>query len=233
LVRNNLLSKELSIIIPAYNEENGIGKVIDRIQKTFPNDDIEIIVVDDSSTDKTATIAERMGAKVVRHLSNKGYGAALKTGFRCAQGSFIAFLDADNTYPPEVLPAMLQKARKGYEMVVGTRMQSSRMPLKYKIGIKIFNLVVKIYTGKSTGDATSGLRVLRKTVATKLEHLPSGLNFSPAMTVEALLQGLSYTEVSIKCEERVGSSKLKVLRDGWGFLQAILTTRAKRMYEKH
>src|SRR5690349_19044738 len=105
-------SKTLSVVIPAYNEEDGIIRIVERVKAVRPalnavGVELELIVVDDGSRDKTATLAAQCGdTRVVRHLKNRGYGGALKTGFRHATGEWLAFLDADGTYPPEALPEM-------------------------------------------------------------------------------------------------------------------------------
>ena len=125
------MTQRLSVVIPAFNEEQGIGPLLDRlittgnrIQELFPViADVEVIVVDDGSTDATRTIVARFPhVKLIRHAANKGYGAALKTGFSNATGDYMAFLDADATNPPEALPDLVRPIVEGRaDVVVGTR----------------------------------------------------------------------------------------------------------------
>src|SRR5512142_3576077 len=119
----------LSVVIPAYNEENGIAEIAARVLSVEPAlkkvgvDQLELLVVDDGSRDRTAEVAAALpGVSLIRHPKNKGYGAALKTGFSKACGELIGFLDADGTYPPEYFPQLCQAAVKGTERVIGSRM---------------------------------------------------------------------------------------------------------------
>src|SRR5215475_9216453 len=112
----------LSVVIPAYNEENGISEIANRVLAVEPDlkkagvDKLELLVVDDGSKDKTAEVAANIsGVCLIRHPKNKGYGAALKTGFSKASGELIGFLDADGTYPPEYFPQLCQAALNGSE----------------------------------------------------------------------------------------------------------------------
>ena len=103
----------LSVVIPAYNEENGIAEIASRVLSVGPAlqkvgvDRLELLVVDDGSKDRTAEVVQNIaGVTLVRHPKNTGYGAALKTGFAKASGELIGFLDADGTYPPEYFPQL-------------------------------------------------------------------------------------------------------------------------------
>lgn len=128
----------LSVVIPAWNEEDGIQEIMDRVLAIRPDlppvgvEDLELIVVDDGSSDRTAElVAACEGARLIQHEVNGGYGAALKTGFAAAQGEFIGFLDADGTYPPEYFPALCEVAlEQDADIVIGSRMAGadSEMP---------------------------------------------------------------------------------------------------------
>ena len=127
----------ISIIIPVKNEERTIEKCVRSLQAlTYPN--YEIIVVNDGSTDRTAAIAGAMrGVRLVRHPHNRGYGAALKTGYAAATGEWIGFLDADGTYPPEYFPQLCKVAlARNADIVIGSRMagSDSQMPVTRRIG---------------------------------------------------------------------------------------------------
>jgi len=118
----------LSVIVPAYNEESNIPILVERVAKALSGIDYELIIIDDGSIDNTADVAKKFEDKypirVIRHELNKGKIEALKTGLQAARGEFVAFLDADLEYPPEVLPAMLQKALQGHDLVVAIRVDT-------------------------------------------------------------------------------------------------------------
>ena len=124
----------LSVVIPAYNEEDGITEIAKRVLAVKPDlkkvgvKQLELLVVDDGSRDKTASVASKIkGVTLVRHPKNKGYGAALKTGFAQAKGELIGFLDADGTYPPEYFPKLCAAALNGSDLVIGSRMAGRRV----------------------------------------------------------------------------------------------------------
>jgi glycosyltransferase involved in cell wall biosynthesis len=224
----------LSIVIPALNEEDGIAAIIERTLAVEPMlagagvDKLELIVVDDGSTDRTAEIVEGYPqVKLIRHQANRGYGAAIKTGFRQATGEWLAFLDADGTYPPEAFPAMcLAGQEQGADLIIGSRMTGaeSQMPLTRRVGNLFFAGLVSFVGNTTITDSASGQRVIRRAALPKLYPLPDGLNFTPVMSTRALHEDIKMIEVPIRYHERVGRSKLSVTRDGWRFLQSILWT---------
>jgi glycosyltransferase involved in cell wall biosynthesis len=141
----------LSVVIPAYNEEKGIADIIHRVLAIKEDlrkvniDDFELLVVNDGSRDRTCEIATEISSldpsvRVISHLKNRGYGAALKTGFATARGDLIGFLDADGTYPPEFFPQLCVAAMNGGDLVIGSRMmgEDSKMPATRRIGNLFF-----------------------------------------------------------------------------------------------
>lgn len=225
-------SSLLSVVIPAYNEEDGIEEMIARVLAVRPSlaetgVSLELIVVDDGSKDRTAEIVGACpDVRLVRHRVNKGYGAALKTGFQAAEGGLLAFLDADGTYPPEYFPELCQAAQSGAELVVGSRRSgaSSEMPVVRRIGNLIWSQLVSLLSGQRVLDPASGMRVFQATALEKLYPLPDGLNFTPVMSTRAVHEGVKLVEIPIPYKERLGRSKLNVVRDGLRFLQTILWT---------
>jgi glycosyltransferase involved in cell wall biosynthesis len=226
----------LSIVIPAYNEEDGVAEVIERVLRVKPElrkvglDDVELIIVDDCSKDRTAEIVRGyadQGVVLIQHKINRNYGGALKTGFRHARGNYLAFMDADGTYPPEYYPKMYQ-AMIAHEadLVIGSRMAGveSRMPLVRRIGNTVFAGLVSVIAHTRITDSASGQRILKREVLEKLYPLPDGLNFTPVMSTRALHEDIRMIEVPIKYEERDGESKLSVFNDGLRFLFSILGT---------
>jgi hypothetical protein len=229
--------KTLSVVIPAYNEENGITTIVQRVLAIREGltevgiDDLELIVVDDGSRDQTAQITEELaktyeGLRLVRHPRNKGYGAALKTGFSQAKGELIGFLDADGTYPPEYFPALCKLALDGKDLVIGSRMAGaeSKMPLTRRIGNLFFAGLLTLVGRQHVTDSASGMRVFKKEVLQHIYPLPDGLNLTPVMSTRAIHEGIPMAEVAIPYSERVGRSKLSVFRDGRIFLQSIVWT---------
>ena len=224
----------LSVVIPAYNEEGGITQIIERVLSTRPMladvgvDDLELIVVDDGSRDGTATITARYPkVRLIRHPTNRGYGAALKTGFSRARGNLLGFLDADGTYPPEHFPDLCRVAlEEKADLVVGSRMAGaeSEMPLVRRIGNLIFANLVSLLGNHRVSDSSSGMRVIRREALPRLYPLPDGLNFTPVMSTRALHEDICWREVPIPYEERLGRSKLSVVRDGMRFLSTIVWT---------
>jgi glycosyltransferase involved in cell wall biosynthesis len=222
---------QLSVIIPAYNEEDGIAEIITRVLDCQPAlreagvAEMECIVVDDGSRDRTAEIAGQYPIRLIRQ-QNKGYGAAIKTGFRHARGDLLAFLDADGTYPPEHFPQLCQLALAGADVVIGSRMAGaeSEMPLVRRIGNIFFAALLNVVGCTHISDSASGMRVLRREILPQLYPLPDGLNFTPAMSTRALHEHLTMVEAPIPYQERRGRSKLSVIRDGLRFLHAIVWT---------
>jgi len=227
----------LSIVIPAYNEESGIAEIITRVLSVREAiqatglDDLELIVVDDGSQDNTAKITDEMAKgsdtlRLIRHPQNKGYGAALKTGFSQARGELLGFLDADGTYPPEYFPALVKTALNGSELVIGSRMSGadSQMPVTRRIGNYFFAGLLSVVGFQKITDSASGMRVFHRNILERIYPLPDGLNLTPVMSTRAMHEGINMVEVPIPYSERLGSSKLSVVRDGSLFLQSILWT---------
>ncbi|MEW5976912.1 MAG: glycosyltransferase family 2 protein [Acidobacteriota bacterium] len=225
---------KLSVVIPALNEEEGIADIVKRILATEKGlksvgiGGLEVIVVDDGSVDETARIVEdMMGVRLVKHPVNRGYGAAIKTGFNSAKGDFLAFLDADSTYPPEWLAELCRvMIEERADVVIGSRRSGSEssMPPVRRLGNLIWASLVTVLGGQKVQDPASGMRILRRNSLSKLYPLPDGLNFTPVMSTRALHERLKVVEVPIPYRERSGRSKLSVVRDGIRFLKTILWT---------
>lgn len=227
----------LSIVIPAYNEEHGIVEIMHRvlrIQDDLKNigvSEMELLVVNDGSRDQTAheatTVAEKYDCvRVISHPKNKGYGAALKTGFNAARGELIGFLDADGTYPPEYFPQLCKAVLDGADLVVGSRMAGaeSQMPFTRRVGNLIFATLLNILGWQRITDSASGMRVFRKEILRRISPLPDGLNLTPVMSTRAVHEGIKMVEIAIPYSERVGRSKLSVIKDGTRFFQSMVWT---------
>lgn len=224
---------KLSVIIPAYNEEDGIAEIVDRVLAIQPQleavgvEGPELIVVDDGSKDRTVEIVRGYGnVRLIIHAQNRGYGGALKTGFSNATGNLLAFLDADSTYPPEHFPALCQEILKGADLVIGSRMAGakSEMPKTRRLGNFIFANLVSLVGNQRVTDSASGMRVFRRETLERMYPLPDGLNFTPVMSTRAIHEGLKMVEVPIPYAERSGRSKLSVVKDGMRFFNSIIWT---------
>jgi len=218
----------VSIIIPAYNEEHGIGPVLEQLSQVMAASGLqyEVIVVDDGSQDSTAAVAEQhAGVTVLRHKGNRGYGAALKTGIRHANYDLICITDADGTYPNERIPDLVECMIEGnYDMVMGARTGKNvaipliRRPAKWAVG-KLANLVA----GEPIPDINSGLRIFKRSAALRFFNmLPDGFSFTTTITLGMLTNGYLVDYVPIDYYARVGRSKIKPIQDTLNFVQLIL-----------
>ncbi len=223
----------LSVVIPAWNEEEGIEPIIKRVLAIRPalaslDWALEFLIVDDGSRDRTAAlIAKYREVRLIRHLKNRGYGAAIKTGFRYASGEYLAFLDADGTYPPESLPELCRAAvAQKADLVVGSRMggAKSQMPLTRRVGNFAYARLLSLIGNVAVRDTASGMRIIRREILERLYPLPDGLDFTPAMSTRAIHENLKIVEVPIPYAERIGRSKLSVVRDGVRFTNTIVWT---------
>lgn len=225
----------LSVIIPAYNEEGIIAETIQRcidVKKAgfdgSPIDGMEIIVVDDGSQDRTPDIAKEFGEqiKLVSHHVNRGYGAALTSGFHQAKGQLLSFLDGDGTCSPEEFPRLCREMEENSaDLVVGMRIhKDSKMPFIRRLGNRFYAWTLRRLSGARVRDSASGMRVFKREILDKLEPLPTGLNYTPAMTTKAIHEDMVIHETPIPYDVRGGKSKLSVVKDGYWFLRIILDT---------
>ena len=225
------LFHSLTIVIPALNEEEAIGNTISRcleelsyIQREAGLADAEVIVVSDGSTDRTAEIARGFkGVNVIEFKNNRGYGAAIKEGWRQGRGTLLGFLDADGTCDPALFGPMCREALdESADVVLGSRLgPDSKMPRVRRVGNRIYAFLLGLLCGRQVTDTASGMRVVRRKALRYLYPLPDGLHFTPCMSARALLNDLRVIEIPMPYEERVGTSKLSVMWDGFRFLRTI------------
>jgi len=226
----------VSVVIPAYNEERAIGTLLERLRRAADTvraqhprvAEVEIIVVDDASHDRTAEVAAAVaGVRVERLAANRGYGGALQAGFAAARGDWLVFLDADGTYPPEFLdPLVAAMLDSDADIILGSRFAgaTSRMPLVRRVGNVFFARLLSWLTERSITDTASGMRIFKRGVLAQLAPLPTGLHFTPAMSTAALHQRLDIREIPMPYDQRIGASKLNPIVDGLRFLAIILGT---------
>jgi glycosyltransferase involved in cell wall biosynthesis len=226
------LYDSLTIVIPALNEEDAIASIIERclaareaIMAAAGLEWVEIIVVSDGSTDRTAEIASTYSeVKVIVFERNRGYGAAIKEGFRQGRGELVGFIDADGTCDPLYFADMCRAiVEDEADIALGSRMgPGSKMPTVRRLGNRIFAAMLGLLCGQQVVDTASGMRVLRRSVLGLLYPLPDRLHFTPSMSARAMINGLRVAEIPMSYEERIGRSKLRVLEDGVRFFRTII-----------
>ena len=211
---------ELSIVIPARNEGSSIGVLVASIREVYPL--VEIIVVNDGSSDETEKIAAAAGAKVISQPYSKGNGAAIKSGARAARGDIIVFMDADGQHRPEDLPRLLTKMAEGYDMVVGARSSKSQSNYKRALGNFLYNRLATSMVGHPIEDLTSGFRAVRRELFLRFLYLlPNGFSYPTTITMAFFRAGYSVTYLPIVANKREGGSHINVVRDGVKFFLII------------
>jgi len=209
---------KVSIIIPAYNEAEVIGSVVESIRAVAGDDDWEILVVDDGSSDETSERASRSGVRVVRHPYNKGNGAAVKTGLREARGEMICLMDADGQHDPQEIPKLLA-ALQTYDLVIGTRTGRQSGGLLRWLGNFFYNRLASYLTNHAIYDLTSGFRATwRDKMLEFLPLFPNGFSYPVTSTMAFIKAGYNVGFIPITVSKRVGQSKIRVFRDGLKFV---------------
>jgi glycosyltransferase involved in cell wall biosynthesis len=218
---------EITIVIPAYNEEHGLPNVLTQLttmQAEHPG--FEIIVVDDGSTDGTSRAAEQFSTvRVITHRRNRGYGAALKTGIRNATHDIICITDADGTYPNQRIPELTQRlVETEYDMVVGARTgENVRIPLQRKPAKWALNQLANYVAGENIPDLNSGLRIFKRPAVLRFFGiLPDGFSFTTTITLAMLTNTYLVDYVPIDYHARIGKSKIRPIRDTLNFTQLVM-----------
>lgn len=211
---------KLSVVMPAKNESRAIEKTIVKILNLKLVD--EILVINDGSTDNTAEVAEKAGAKVVSHPYSKGNGAAIKTGARNASGEVIVFMDADGQHDPADIPKLLAEIDKGYDLVVGARQKGSQASVGRGIANKFYNNLASYMTEHKVEDLTSGFRAVRAEKFREFIYLlPNGFSYPTTSTMAFFRAGYSICYVPIHASQRIGKSHIQPLRDSIRFFLII------------
>ena len=208
--------------IPAYNEERSIAKVVLRTRQKVGR----VVVVDDGSTDSTGEISEALGATVIRHRKNLGYGAALRTGFKTARelnATAMVMLDADGQHDPEEIPLLLKKIEEGFDVVIGSRLRGKvRIPRYRRYGISILNFAMRRAHIDVT-DSQSGYRAYSRKALAHIHPTEEGMSAGVQILLQARTGGLKVCEVPVKCDYSVDKpSSENPLSHGVGVLMSIL-----------
>jgi len=227
-------SPGLTVVIPVYNEEGAVADTVRHLDEILGAsafaDCHEVLVVDDGSTDGTAAELESCASSpsvtVIHHPVNRGYGTALKTGIRRARYDLVAITDADGTYPNERIPELAARIEAGFDMVVGARTGDVvKIPLVRKPAKWVLNQLANYLAGMKIPDLNSGLRVMKKPVVQKFEHiLPAGYSFTTTITLALLTSHYLVEYVPVDYARRVGKSKFHPIKDTWNMGVLILKT---------
>ncbi len=214
----------LSVVIPCYNEEDGVREVIGRMPKAVD----EIVVVDNNCTDRTAEVARSLGAVVVA-VKTPGYGAAYKGGLKAATGDIIITLDGDGTYPPEDIPRLVDTlVEKRWDFLSASRfplVDPKAMGFTNRLGNWVLTVAAMVLFFKPIRDSQSGMWVFKRSLLEKLRLTSDGMPFSQEIKLEALLRGFRFGEAHIPYGARIGEVKLQKWRDGWLNLSFLVTKR--------
>lgn len=217
----------LTIVIPAYNEGEAIGDLLEQVRRGCADIATEIIVVDDGSSDNTGEAARQTGVRVIRHPRNRGYGAALKTGIRAATTDFVLTMDADGQHRVEDALALWQ-GHRDMDMVVGQRTALIHSPLWRMPGKWVLGRMANYIVRQKIPDLNSGLRLMRRDIVMKYMHLcPDGFSFSTTMTLALFTQGYTVDYVPIEVQKRAGKSTVSV---STGFQTLMLILRLAALF---
>ena len=210
--------RDVSVIIPAYNEEEGIASVVAGVLAGGAWR--EVLVVDDGSNDRTAERAASAGARVVRHPYNKGNGAAVKTGVREATGDVVLLMDADGQHDPADAARIVAPVGV-HDMVIGAR-SARDQDLVRALGNGVFKAVASWLTGRPIPDLTCGFRAARRDRMLEVLHLlPNGFSYPTTSCLAFLKAGHNVAFEPIRARPRVSASKVRLTRDGVRFLLII------------
>ncbi|MDP3463084.1 MAG: glycosyltransferase family 2 protein [Bacteroidales bacterium] len=205
----------ISIVVPAFNEEEGIGCGLDRMIEMKLHERFEVIYVDDGSTDNTYSIIRQYPVQCLRHNINKGYGAALKTGIRRAKGEKVVILDSDGQHDPKYIETLISMLDE-HDMVIGERTADSFQVKNRRGGKRLIRMVGEHLVEQPLPDFNSGFRGFdRKLISEMLHIMPNGFSFSTTSTLAFLKEGYTIGTFPIVVEERIGrNSNVKYFKDG-------------------
>jgi dolichol-phosphate hexosyltransferase len=226
-------NKTISLVIPCYNEEEGIAHVL----KSLPRDVIdEVLVVDNNSTDRTAEVATSSGARVVSEKI-QGYGAAYQRGFREATKDIIVTMDGDGTYPVEEITFLVKHLiDQNLDFISGTRFPLKNKKSMFgvnKLGNTILTWIFNLVTFKRIKDCESGMWVFKRQVVEQMKLKNNGIPLSVEIKMEAVLnKNIKFAEVPITYKSRLGMVKLCKWKDGWGSLKLIFQKRLEIFLRK-
>jgi len=214
--------KTTSIIVPAYNEEEGLPVLLENLYRAVDGV-CEVLVIDDGSEDATSEVASRFPCRVIRHEENLGKGEALKTGIRHSTCKYVIFIDADDTYPADAIPKMYE-ALETCDVVYGSRVIGrNNIPRRNRLGNAIFQRLMRLIYGFKAADYSTGLYGIRKHYLEMMELSSAGFSIEPEIAIKASRMGLRVRDIPIEYRPRVGKAKLRWLDAGYAHLKTILS----------
>ena len=216
------VSHQLSIVIPARNEAEGLARLLPELIAKLPG--AEIIVSDDGSSDQTVAFAQGLGVRVVQRPYGAGNGAAIKAGARAANREWIVFMDGDGQHRAEDIGRLLARLGEGYDMVVGARSAEGQASRHRGLANAFYNRLATWMVGHQVADLTSGFRVVRRKHFKEFLHLlPNGFSYPTTCTMAFFRAGYSVAYEPIDVQQRITgtSSHVKIVRDGVRFLLII------------
>lgn len=222
------MPKFISVVMPCLNEKETIGLCVAKAIKSLSENrwSGEVVVADNGSTDGSAEIASKSGARVVQ-VAEKGYGAAYLGGLKAAVGDYLIIADSDNTYDFLEIPKFVERLDQGYEFVDGNRFGNlwslKSLPVVHRyFGAIVLSLFLNFFFRTGLSDAHCGMRGFTKEAFQKMNLVCPGMEFASEMLIKAKKAGLKTTEVYISYNPRSEGSKLNPLQDGWRHVKTIL-----------
>ena len=217
-----------TVLLPAYNEEIGLSALLPSLLE-LSHERFEVLVVDDGSTDSTASLAESMGCRVVRHAANAGKGVAVRTGLREARGEKVVIMDADDTYPVDAVLEIISRL-DDCEMVVGVRtLGRTNIPPLNRFGNAVLTKAIRIASGSRWTDPLTGFYGLRRNALERMDLRSNGFSVEAEIAIKSARLGLRVVDHPIVYRARAGASKLHPLRDGIRITAVIASLGIRRL----
>ncbi|MCM1499253.1 MAG: glycosyltransferase family 2 protein [Clostridium sp.] len=224
----------LLMVIPAYNEEDNIIRVVNTIKEQYP--EYDYVVVNDGSTDHTSRRCHKNGFEIIDLPVNLGLAGAFQTGLKYAYRrdyDCVLQFDADGQHKPEYIEAMLCKLEEGYDIVIGSRFVNKKKEKSLRmLGARMLTVAIKLTTGKRISDPTSGMRMFNKAM---IKEFAVNMNYGPEPdTISYLLkQGASIAEIQVEMEERVaGKSYLNFTKSAMYMLRMLISILVIQSFRK-
>lgn len=217
-----------TVLLPAYNEEIGLRALLPSLLE-LSHERFEVLVVDDGSTDSTASLAESLGCRVVRHGSNAGKGVAVRTGLQAARGEKVVIMDADDTYPVDAVLEIINRLDE-CEMVVGVRtLGRKNIPPLNRFGNAVLTTAIRFASGSRWTDPLTGFYGLRRNALERMDLRSNGFSVEAEIAMKSVRLGLRVVDHPIVYRARAGASKLHPLRDGIRIAAVVASLGVRRL----
>lgn len=226
------MRKLISVVIPAYNEERNIQRVIRDVKKLKKQYQLEIIVVDDGSKDNTAPSSSIAGADtVISYKKNQGKGHAFKKGVIAAKGEYIIQIDADYQFLPAEIPRLVKALEQGYDVALGTRYEKGSKKEEYSVnyvrlfGSYLLSLSTSVVVGEKITDVMAGFKGFKKNVLKNITLDSADFGYEAEIVIKAAKKKYKIVDVPISYKRRmIGASNVNTFRDGFSVLKTIVKT---------